>query len=327
MEKLFKAIVVEEKEKGFEIVLKERDLATLPSGDLLIRVLYSSINYKDALSCSGNRGVTKNYPHTPGIDAAGIVEESNCDEFKKGDEVIVIGFDLGMNTSGGFAEYIRVPKSWVVKRPQNLTLRESMIYGTAGVTAALAVDKLINYGIKKGDGKVAVTGATGGVGLFSIAILKKLGFTVSAITGKLSESEFLKSFGADEVLDRSQFEQVTPKALLKPQFSAAIDTVGGEVLVNIIKSLHYGGAVAACGMAFSPNISLTVFPFILRGVSILGIDSVEISKYDILNKISTIYRADDLDRFASEIDLKDIPEVVKNMLSGKIKGRYIVKIY
>ncbi len=326
MGKLFRAIVVEEKDNRFEITLKDRELDSLPSGDLLIRVLYSSINYKDALSCSGNRGVTRNYPHTPGIDAAGIVEESNCDEFKKGDEVIVIGFDLGMNTSGGFAEYIRVPKGWVVKKPENLTLRESMIYGTAGVTAALSVDKLINYGIKNGDGKVAVSGATGGVGLFSVAILHKLGFTVSAITGKMSESEFLKSFGADEVLERSQFEQVSSKALLKPQFNAAVDTVGGEILVNIIKSLNYGGAVAACGMAFSPNINLTVFPFILRGVSLLGIDSVEISKYDIINKIATIYKLDNLDRFVTEIGLEDVADAVKNMLSGRIKGRYLVKI-
>lgn len=326
MGKLFRAIVVEEKDNRFEITLKDRELDSLPSGDLLIRVLYSSINYKDALSCSGNRGVTRNYPHTPGIDAAGIVEESNCDEFKKGDEVIVIGFDLGMNTSGGFAEYIRVPKGWVVKKPENLTLRESMIYGTAGVTAALSVDKLINYGIKNGDGKVAVSGATGGVGLFSVAILHKLGFTVSAITGKMSESEFLRSFGADEVLERSQFEQVSSKALLKPQFNAAVDTVGGEILVNIIKSLNYGGAVAACGMAFSPNINLTVFPFILRGVSLLGIDSVEISKYDIINKIATIYKLDNLDRFVTEIGLEDVADAVKNMLSGRIKGRYLVKI-
>lgn len=326
MGKLFRAVVVEEKDQSYDITLKERDLDSLPQGDLLIKVYYSSINYKDALSCTGNKGVTKNYPHTPGIDAAGVVEESNCEDFKKGDEVIVIGFDLGMNTSGGFAEYIRVPASWVVKRPENLTLKESMIYGTAGVTAALCVDKLVSYGISNENGKITVTGATGGVGLFSVAILHKLGFIVSAVTGKISETEYLKSFGANEVIPRSDFEQPSPKALLKPQFAAAVDTLGGEVLVNIIKSINYGGAVAACGMAFSPNISMTVFPFILRGVSLLGVDSVEIKKHDIINKIADVYKVGNLDRFVTEITLFDIPEAVNNILKGKAKGRYLVKV-
>jgi len=176
MGKFFRSIVVEEKNGKYEIAVKDRDIDTLPPGDLLIKVYFSSINYKDALSCSGNKGVTKSYPHTPGIDAAGVVEESNSEDFKKGDEVIVIGFDLGMNTSGGFAEYIRVPKEWVVKKPEKLSLRESMIYGTAGVTAALSVDKLIKYGIKKEMGKIAVTGATGGVGLFFSSDFKEAWF-------------------------------------------------------------------------------------------------------------------------------------------------------
>ncbi|MCX8083357.1 MAG: YhdH/YhfP family quinone oxidoreductase [Calditerrivibrio sp.] len=324
--KSFKAVVVEEIDGKFEIKLKEKEVDALPSGDVLVNVKYSSINYKDALSCSGNKGVTKSYPHTPGIDAAGIVEESTCDEFRKGDEVIVIGFDLGMNTPGGFAEYIRVPKSWVVKKPSGLSLREYMIYGTAGVTAALSVDKLIQYGIKVGYGKIAVTGATGGVGLFSIAILSGLGYDVVAITGKMEEADYLKSFGAKEVVDRKEFEQVNTKALLKPQFIAAVDTVGGEVLVNVIKSINYGGAVAVCGMAFSPNISLTVFPFILRGVSLLGIDSVEIRKNDILNKISNVYKLENLDRFSTEIGLEDISGAVEKIKKGEVKGRYLVRV-
>jgi len=326
MGKFFRSIVVEEKNGKYEIAVKDRDIDTLPPGDLLIKVHFSSINYKDALSCSGNKGVTKSYPHTPGIDAAGVVEESNCEDFKKGDEVIVIGFDLGMNTSGGFAEYIRVPKEWVVKKPEKLSLRESMIYGTAGVTAALSVDKLIKYGIKKEMGKIAVTGATGGVGLFSVAILKKLGFYVSAITGKLTESDYLKSFGADEILERSTFEEPSSKALLKPLFAAGIDAVGGEVLVNLIKSISYGGAVASCGMALSPNISLTVFPFILRGVSLLGVDSVEIKKNNIITKIASDYKVENLERFITEIGLEDIADAVRRILAGSMKGRCLVKI-
>ncbi|MEF3254263.1 MAG: YhdH/YhfP family quinone oxidoreductase, partial [Deferribacterales bacterium] len=245
------------------------------------------------------------------------------------DEVVVFGYDLGMNHSGGFSQYIRVPKNWVLKKPSSISFKEVMIYGTAGITAALCVDKLLKYGVDKNNGEILVTGATGGVGLFSIAILSKLGFDVVAVTGKTKEIEFLKDCGAKSVMSRTEVEDTTGKPLLKPRWNAAIDAVGGNILVSILKSLKYGGAVACCGLAQSPNIHMTVFPFILRGVSLLGVDSVELpieKKDEILNKIATIYKIENLDNIYTEIGLEEIKNVVPKILKGEVVGRYLVKI-
>lgn len=325
----FVAVVVEEANGSYDIQVKERDFSSLPSGDVTIKVSYSSLNYKDALSCSGNKGVTKKYPHTPGIDAAGVVTDSNVENFSFGDEVIVFGYDLGMNHSGGFSQYVTVPKEWVIKKPSNISLKELMIYGTAGFTAALSVDKLVRYGIKTVDGDVIVTGSTGGVGLFAIGILKKLGFNVVAVTGKKGQEEFLKNIGAMDVVGREDVEDTSGKPLLKPRWNAAVDSVGGNILSSIIRSIRYGGAVATCGLAQSPKLDLTVLPFILRGVSLFGIDSVELNRDDkeiILHKIANEYKIDNLEAVYKEVCLEDIKELVPEMLKGNIVGRYLIRI-
>ncbi len=261
----------------------ERSLADLPDGEVLIRVHYSSLNYKDALSATGNRGVTRTFPHTPGIDAAGVVEHSKVAEFTAGDEVIVTGYDLGMNTYGGMAQYIRVPAAWVIKRPAGLSLRESMILGTAGLTAALCVDKLLRAGLTVDAGPVLVTGATGGVGSIAIVLLKQLGFDVTAVTGKTEQAEFLRQLGAKQVIDREALTVGTDKALLKPQWAGVVDTVGGDILFNAVKSLQYGASAACCGLTAGIDFKASVLPFILRGVNLLGVDSVELP---LVNKAS-----------------------------------------
>ena len=273
MNKGFKALVVSEENGKFIRRVTERKIDDLSSGDVLINVKYSSLNYKDALSATGNKGVTRKYPHTPGIDAAGIVAETSSNKFREGDEVIVTGYDLGMNTSGGFAEYIRVPSDWVVKLPTGLSLKESMIYGTAGFTAGLSLCKLEQCSEEKITGDVLVTGATGGVGSLAVAILAKQGYNVVASTGKKDKIDFLKKLGAKEVIGRDEVDDKSSKALLNRRWKAAVDTVGGNILATVIKQMDYRCSVASCGNTYSPELNTTVFPFILRGVNLLGINS------------------------------------------------------
>jgi len=268
----FKAFRIEEKDGNYIGSIKEMEFGLLKTNEVLVKVHYSSLNYKDALSASGNKGVTRKYPHTPGIDAVGIIEKSNCDLFTIGEKVIVTSYDLGMNTDGGFAEYIQVPVEWVVKLPEKLTMKEAMIFGTAGLTAGMSILRLTEL-IKPAAGKIVVSGATGGVGALSVSILSKLGYSVVAITGKETEREYLNKLGAEEVLLRSEIEDFDKKPLLKPSFAGAIDTVGGVILENIIKSTDSMGVVTCCGNVASPKLDLTVFPFILRGVTLIGIDS------------------------------------------------------
>ena len=231
MKRNFKAFTAYQNKNGdFKSKIIIKDITDLPDGDLLIKVKYSSLNYKDALSASGSRGITKYYPHTPGIDAAGIIEETTGEKFKSGDEVIVTGYDMGMNTFGGFGEYIRVPEDWVIKKPDNLTLSESMAFGTAGLTSGLCMRKLLQNGLKPEDGNVFVTGVTGGVGIISLMLFKKLGFNVTAITGKLDQEEFLLNLGANEVIDRKTLDLDLISPLQKPLFSGGIDAVGGKIL-------------------------------------------------------------------------------------------------
>lgn len=326
----FKAMLVSQVgEKVFERKIVTRKIKELPKGDVLINVKYSSLNYKDALSAIGNRGVTKNYPHTPGIDAAGIVVESKNDKFKIGDKVIVTGYDLGMNTSGGFGEYIRVPAEWVVKLPQNLTLRESMIYGTAGFTAALSVYKLLSSGIKTTDGEILVTGGTGGVGSIAISILSKLGYDVVAATGKLHEKEMLLNLGAKDIIDRNELDDNSGKALLKEKWAGVIDTVGGNILATAIKSTKYGGTVTCCGNVASHEFSTSVYPFILRGVTLFGIDSVQCPmdiRLEIWNKLSSDWKIDNLNDNVEEVSLEGLSEKIDLILKGKHKGRTIVNL-
>ena len=258
----FRAYVVEEKDGNFIREVKTKLISDLPEGDLLIKVQYSSLNYKDALSASGNKSVTRKYPHTPGIDAVGTVVSSKTNKFKVQDEVVVTSYDLGMNTDGGFGQFIRIPESWALKLPENLTMKEAMILGTAGLTAGMSVLSLTET-IKPEDGEIVISGATGGVGALSISILKKLGYRISAITGKESERDFLMNLGVDNIIMRKDFESIDNKPLLKPVFAGGIDTVGGVILENIIKSIHPLGVVTCCGKVTSQKHELTVFPVIL----------------------------------------------------------------
>ena len=328
-DKEFNAYVVnEEEEKKYVGKITRRKIDDLPEGDLLVKVYYSSLNYKDALSASGNRGVTKNYPHTPGIDAVGVVVRSGDKCFNIEDKVIVTSYDLGMNTDGGFGEYIRVPSKWAIKLPENLSMKESMIFGTAGLTAGISVLRLTEL-VKPEDGSIIVSGATGGVGTISIAILKKLGFSVSAITGKETERKYLSDLGAEEIIIRKNFEELDKKPLLKTLYAGAIDTVGGVILENIIKSIKPNGAVTCCGNVASAKLELTVFPFILRGVTLIGIDSQNlpiIYREKIWKQLASDWKLDTLLDSYDEISLEDLDQKISLMLRGKLKGRTIINM-
>ncbi len=326
----FKALLVSEGAGGvFKQKVVERDTSELPAGELLIRVQYSSLNYKDALSASGNRGVTRNYPHTPGIDAAGVVEESAVAEFASGDEVIITGYDLGMNTAGGFGQYIRVPAAWAIKRPKGLSLREAMVLGTAGLTAALCVDKLERAGLTPEAGPVLVTGATGGVGSVAVALLSSLGYKVAASTGKTEQGAFLKDLGAQQIIERKALQEGTDKPMLKEQWAAAVDTVGGDILFNVVKSLQYGASVACCGLTAGVAFKGSVLPFILRGVNLLGIDSVELPlvvKASMWDRLSLQWKLGNLDALVHEVTLEQLPEAITRILAGKQVGRVLLNL-
>jgi len=325
----YRAFRVEEVEDGKYISsIKDMAFTTLNQGEVLIKVHYSSLNYKDALSASGNKGVTRNFPHTPGIDAVGTIVSTESSKFKVKEEVIVTSYDLGMNTDGGFGQYIKVPEEWIVKLPKNLTMKEAMTIGTAGLTAGMSVLRLSET-VKTEDGAIVVSGATGGVGSLSVAILNKLGYKVVAITGKESEREYLMNLGATEVILRKDFEEMDKRPLLKPAFAGAIDTVGGVILENIIKSTRAMGVVTCCGNVASPKLDLTVFPFILRGISLIGIDSQNypmIYREKVWNKLSNEWKTDKLTDTCNEITLNELSEKIDLMLKGKLKGRTVVKM-
>ena len=325
----FKAFLVTEENGNFNRNIVEKDINELPDHDTLIKVSYSSLNYKDGLSASGNRGVTKVYPHTPGIDAAGVVVESKNPDLKPGTEVIVTGYDFGMNTSGGYQEYIKVPSEWVVPLPENMSLKESMIYGTAGLTAAISVYKLIVKGeVKPEDGEILVTGATGGVGSVAVKILSKLGYEVVAVTGKLEESEFLVSIGAKRVIERGEVDD-TSRPILKGIYAGAIDTVGGNILSTAIKSLKYNGVATTCGNVAGASFESSVYPFIIRGVTLYGVDSVQItsSEREILwDKLSKDWKIEDLEKLSTEVTLDELNDKIELILKGENKGRVVVKL-
>lgn len=325
----FKALVVEElSPKTYMRTVKTLSIDDLPQGDLLIRVNYSSLNYKDALSASGNRGVTRNFPHTPGIDAAGVVVESAAQEFKQGDEVIVTSYDLGMNTAGGFGQYIRVPSEWAVKLPQGLTQRESMMFGTAGFTAGMSVNQ-ITPALDPSMGEILVTGATGGVGSLSVAILSRLGFEVVGVTGKKTGDGFLKDLGASRTITREEATDTTGKPLLKAQWAGVIDTVGGEILATAIKSTRPWGVVTCCGNVASPDLPINVFPFILRGVKLMGIDSQNCPmalRKSVWARLAGDWKFDTLESLAREVTLDGLDHEINLILAGKQQGRILVKL-
>jgi putative YhdH/YhfP family quinone oxidoreductase len=325
----FRALVTEEIDGKYVSTIKERSVDDLPEGDVLINVKYSSLNFKDALSSIGNKGVTRSYPHTPGIDAAGVVAESASDDFKVGDEVIVTGYDLGMNTDGGYGEYIRVPAGWVVKKPENMTLRETMIYGTAGFTSALSVIKLEKNGVTPEKGSVLVTGATGGVGSVAVAMLAKLGYAVVGVTGKADKADFLKSLGAAEVVGREDVSDDSKRPMLKGLYAGVVDTVGGNILATALKMTAYDGSVTTCGLTQSADLNTTVFPFILRGVSLLGVDSVELpleTKQYTWDRISSDLKLDNIEELAVDVSLEELVDYLPKILKGQTAGRVVVAL-
>ncbi|HIK15761.1 MAG TPA: YhdH/YhfP family quinone oxidoreductase [Leptolyngbyaceae cyanobacterium M33_DOE_097] len=307
----------------------KKSISNLPVGDILIQVQFSSLNYKDALSATGHYGVTKNYPHIPGIDAAGIVLEDTSGQFHPGDRVLVTGFDLGVNTWGGFAELIRVPAAWVLPLPAGLTPAESMILGTAGLTAALCVEALLQHAIQPASGAILVTGATGGVGSLAVALLAKLGFEVVAVTGKRDRHAYLTELGAARILSREQVNDTSDKPLLKGQWAGVVDTVGGNLLATAIRSTQYGGCVTACGLVGGVDLPLTVHPFILRGVRLIGIDSVNLplaQRQQLWHRFATDWKLTNLEAIATTVTLTDLPVWIDRILKGQVVGRVLVHV-
>ncbi len=321
-------IVEETQDNRFIRSIKERSISDLSDGDVLVHVSNSSLNYKDALSATGNRSVTRKYPHTPGIDAAGIVEESRNKTIQKGDAVIVTSYDLGMNTSGGFGQYIRIPADWVVPLPQGLTLKESMIYGTAGFTAGLSVFSL-THTVKPDQGDILVTGATGGVGSITTAILSKLGYHVVAVSGKPDAADFLRNLGARRIVTREEVSDESRRPLLKSAWAGVVDTVGGNILATAIKSTHPWGTVTTCGMVASPDLPLTVFPFILRGIKLIGINSQSCPmkhRQFIWKRLASDWKIDHLETLCREVSLEELNPLIDTILKGGIKGRTVVNL-
>jgi acrylyl-CoA reductase (NADPH) len=328
-ERSFRALVVAEAGNNtFTSSIEERSIGDLPDGEVLIRVNYSSLNYKDALSATGNRGVTKKYPHTPGIDAAGIVAESAGGAFKEGDPVLVTGYDLGMNTSGGYGRYIRVPAAWVVPLPAGLTLKESMIFGTAGFTAGLSVAALI-AGVGAKDGEILVTGATGGVGSIAVAILARLGYSVVAVSGKPDAHDFLTDLGARGIISREEAIDTSSRPLLNGRWAGVVDTVGGDILTTALRSTQNFGTVTCCGNVASPDLPMTVFPFILRGIGLHGVNSQNCPmdrRLRVWDKLAGEWKFRQLHGLCKEISLAQLSDNIALILKGKQRGRVLVNL-
>ena len=309
--------------------VKTVDSGSLPAGEVLIKARWSSLNYKDALAATGHPGVVRRFPHIPGIDVAGIVAETSVEGFRLNDEVFVTGYDLGAGHWGGWSQYVRVPSTWVIKRPEKLTLRSAMILGTAGFTAALSVAAILHHGIEPADGEIVVTGATGGVGCVAVMLLAKLGYRVVAVTSKSAWHERIRKCGASDVLPREAVVDASGKPLLTGRWAGAVDSVGGVTLATIIKQMRVGGCVAACGLVGGTDLPLTVHPFILRGVTLAGIDSAwcPMEKRRVIwSKLSDVWRLADLDQVTTETDLQNIDSFVQRILAGEIAGRTLVRI-
>ena len=321
----YSAYYVEEIEGEFSASISKLELEKPAEGFVQIKVSHSSLNYKDALSASGNKGVTRNYPFVPGIDAAGAISDSNSSQFTEGDEVIVTGYDMGMNTPGGFGEFINVPVGWVVKKPDNLTSLEAMSIGTAGLTAGASVLKIYESS-KESDLPVLVSGATGGVGSIAVMLMSKLGKEVSALTGKSSSVDFLKSIGANSVIMRDEYLDSPLKAMERPLFSCAIDTVGGNVLSKMLPQISPHGVVACCGNVAGIEVNTTVFPFILRGISLCGIDSAESAidfKSSIWQKFADEWKLD-LSSIIKVVTKENLQQEIDLILKGGQKGRVVL---
>ncbi len=325
----FKAFVIRENENGnFSRSIEDKRIEELPEGEVLIQVKYAALNYKDALSSSGHKGITRNFPHTPGVDACGIVMSSESDDFKEGDAVIVTSYDFGMNTSGGFQEYIRVPAKWPVKLPEGMTLEESMVLGTGGFTAALSLFKMEQNGQEPSMGPILVTGSTGGVGSMAVSILALNGYEVIAASGKKEAHDYLRELGATEIISREETNDQSGRPLLRTKWAGAIDTVGDNTLATCIKACGRNGSVAVCGLVESEKLETTVYPFILNGVNVLGIETAETPRkirLKIWELLSKKWKPKHLEDIKKIISLDELEEHIQLMLAGKSKGRVLVK--
>jgi NADPH2:quinone reductase len=307
----------------------EATLEDLTPGEVVIRAAYSSVNYKDALAATGAGKVVRRFPCVGGVDVSGVVERSSDARFNAGDEVLVTGYGMGVEHDGGYAEYVRVPADWVVPLPQGLTLFDAMALGTAGFTAALSIHRLEQNELSPEKGRVIVTGATGGVGSLAILMLAQLGYRVVAVTGKAGEHDYLKSLGASEILSRDQIDLHSGRALEKAQWAGALDAVGGDTLAWLTRSMQQDGAIASFGNAGGVELHTTVFPFILRGVKLLGVDSAATSmplRREIWRRLAGELRPAGLDRVAHAMTFADLPDVFPRLLRGGTRGRYVVDI-
>jgi len=322
-------LVTRDAEREISGRITQRPLDELPDGEVLIRVAYSSLNYKDAMAARGHPGVVRSLPHIPGVDAAGVVAQSGVYEFVEGDLVLVTGFDQGASRWGGFAEYVSVPQDWIVPLPEGLTLRESMIFGSAGFAAGLGVDAMQKHGVEPDDGEIVVTGASGGVGSIAVAVLAKLGYRIVAVTGKASAGEYLHGLGAQQVVGRDEVDDRSGKSLLHGRWAGAVDTVGGNILSTLLRSTRHGGCVTACGMTAGRELPITVFPFILRGVTLAGIDAAWGPiplRHEIWRRLADEWKPEGLENIATEIEMPQLPEKIEQILAGEITGRVVVRI-
>ncbi|TSI05182.1 acryloyl-CoA reductase [Lysinibacillus sp. BW-2-10] len=326
----FRALVVNKIEEDFTVTPQTLTVQDLPKGDVLIRVQYSGVNYKDSLATIPNGNIVKNYPFVPGIDLAGVVVSSEDPRFQEGDEVIATSYEIGVSHFGGYSEYARIPADWIVPLPKGLSTKEAMIIGTAGFTAALSVQRLEENRLSPAKGKVLVTGATGGVGSFAVSILSTLGYEVEASTGKESEYDYLKSLGATSIVPREEVFDGKVRALGKQKWAAAVDPVGGEPLASLLSQIQYGGSVAVSGLTAGTSLPTTVFPFILRGVNLLGIDSVYCdmeTRLHVWNRLATDFKPKNIEALIQEeVTLEQLPEVLPTLLKGQARGRVVVQL-
>ena len=326
----FNALVVKKLENQFSVQVEKQTLEDLSVGEVLIRVHYSGVNYKDSLATIPDGNIVSTYPQIPGIDLAGVVVTSEDSRFQEGDRVIATSYEIGVSHSGGYSEYARIPAKWIVPLPAGLTLKEAMTIGTAGFTAALSVQRLEENGVSPKEEKVLVTGATGGVGSFAVAILAGLGYQVEASTGKSLEKEYLKKLGASTIVSREEVFDGKVRALGKQKWAAAVDPVGGKPLASLLSQIQYGGAVATSGLTGGTDLPTGVYPFILRGVSLLGIDSVYCpmeTRLKVWERLATDFKPKNLeDLIQQEITLKQLPDVLPTLLKGEARGRTIVNL-
>ncbi|TVY10894.1 NADPH:quinone oxidoreductase family protein [Paenibacillus cremeus] len=326
----YRALVMNRTEEGFSTEVRELTEQALPQGEVTVRVAYSSVNYKDGMAASPDNRIVKSYPMVPGIDLAGMVEQSSDPRFQAGDPVIATGYELGTGHPGGYSELARVPADWLIPLPEGLSLKEAMALGTAGFTAALSILRLEQNGLRPDQGRVLVTGASGGVGSLAIAMLAGLGYDVAASTGKQAEHDYLRELGAQEIIDRSELTPEKLPPLQQQRWAGAVDPVGGRTLASIVSSLRYGGSVAVSGLTGGFEVPTTVYPFILRGVNVLGIDSVycpaDVRRVIWQRLAGDLKPRQLLESIGQEITLTDLPDKLQEILKGTVRGRTVVKI-